>query len=178
MSRRSKIPMLGAARANPPRVFRAQKVVAELQKETRPAFRQGSIVSSPENLVKDTLADYLGERATEIFLVIYVDVRNRVVGYIEYGEGGVAGVTVQTSGIMRDALASGAAAFITVHNHPTGDATPSPDDRALWKRIRNAGEIVGVPVIDNIIVGEGEFFSESQEENDGLGRTKFTRGQP
>jgi DNA repair protein RadC len=176
MARRPKpIPMLGEARENPPRVFRAQKVVAQLQKETRPAFREGSTVVGPRELVEITLSDYLGERATEIFLVLFVNVRNQVVGYVEYGSGGVAGVEVNASGILRDALTSGAAAFISVHNHPSGDATPSPEDRQLWNRLRDAGALVGIPVLDNLVVGEGEFFSESEEKAGGLGRTKFSR---
>lgn len=170
------IQMLGKARGNPPRVFRAQKVVAQLQKETRPAFREGSVVKDPRSLVENTLADYLGERATEIFLVLFVNVRNQVVGYIEYASGGVSGVEVNTSGILRDALTSGAAAFITVHNHPSGDATPSSEDRELWHRLREAGALVGIPVLDNLVVGENEFFSESEEKGGGLGRTKFSRG--
>jgi len=145
---------------NPPRVYRAQKVVAKLQKETRPAFRQGSIVTDAKTLVEETLADYIGENATEVFLVIFVNIRNHVIGYVEYASGGVAGVEVNASGILRDALTSGAVSFITVHNHPSGDATPSTEDRALWRRLREAGELVGVPVLDNLVVGEGEFFSE------------------
>lgn len=150
-------------RANPPRVFRPQKVVAQLQKETRPAFHRGAIVTSPRGLVEDTLGEYLGERATEIFLVLYISVRNQVVGYTEYSSGGVAGVEVNASAILRDALTSGAAAFITIHNHPSGDATPSPEDRALWGRLREAGKLVGIPVLDNLVVGEEQYFSESED---------------
>lgn len=172
---RTRIPRLGERR-NPPRVYRAQKVVAKLEKEPRPAFaRPGAVVRGPEDLVRETLADYIGNSATEVFLILYVNVRNQIVGYNEYASGGTSGVEVHTSGIMRDALTSGAAAFITVHNHPSGDATPSEDDRALWRRLREAGNLIGVPVIDNLVVGEDEYFSESQEESDGIGRTKFRR---
>jgi len=173
---KGRIPMLGA-KNNPPRVYRPQKVVAELQKETRPALRAGAIVTDVTTLMRDTLADYMGERATEVFLVLYLSVRNQVVGFTEYGSGGISGVEVNTSGIMRDALLAGCAGIITVHNHPTGDATPSDDDRRLWQRIHSAGEIIGVPVVDNLIVGENEYFSELGEKTDGLGRVKFTRGQ-
>lgn len=150
------------ATSNPPRVFRAQKVVAQLQKETRPAFHKGMIASSPRELVEETLDEYLSERATEVFLVLYLSVRNQVVGYTEYASGGVSGVEVNTSGVMRDALISGAAGIITIHNHPSGDATPSSDDRELWKRLREAGKLIGVPVVDNMVVGEEQFFSEME----------------
>lgn len=158
MARRSKIPMLG----NPPRVYRAQKVVAKLDKDPRPVKPAG-VVQGPEDLVQNVLADYMGGRATEVFLILYVNVRNQIVGFNEYAEGNVSGVTVQTSGILRDALVSGAAAFITVHQHPTGDPTPSPEDRELWKRLHAAGDLVGIPNLDNLVIGDdGAYFSESE----------------
>jgi DNA repair protein RadC len=150
------------ARNNPPRVFRAQKVVAQLQKETRPAFSKGMIVTTPRGLVEETLDEYLSERATEVFLVLYLSVRNQVLGYTEYASGGISGVEVNTSGVMRDALISGAAGIITIHNHPSGDATPSAEDRALWNRMREAGLLIGVPVVDNMVIGEEQFFSEME----------------
>lgn len=156
----TKIPMLG--KANPPRVYRAQKVIAKLDKDPRPV-KPGGIVAGPEELVRDVLADYLGGRATEIFLVLYVNVRNQIVGFNEYAEGSVSGVTVHPSGILREALVSGAAAFITVHQHPTGDPTPSSDDRELWARLRAAGELVGIPNLDNLVIGDdGAYFSQSE----------------
>lgn len=167
---RKRIPMLGS-KANPPRVHRAQKVVAKLDKDPRPV-KPGGVIQGPDQLVRDVLADYLSGRATEVFLILYVNVRNQIVGFNEYAEGSVAGVTVQTSGILRDALVSGAAAFITVHQHPTGDPTPSDDDRELWKRLRAAGELVGIPVLDNLVIGDdGRFFSEGQ----GMGRVIVSR---
>lgn len=156
MTRRPKIHMLG----NPPRVYRAQKVVAKLDKDPRPVKPHGVITGS-ESLVRDVLADYLGGRATEVFLILYVNVRNQIVGFNEYAEGSVSSVTVHPSGILREALVSGAAAFITVHQHPTGDPKPSDDDRALWERLREAGRIIGIPVLDNLVIGDdGSYFSE------------------
>ena len=162
---------------NPPKVFRPQKVVAQLQKETRPAFQRGAIVTSPEELVQHTLAEYMGDRATEVFVVLYLSVRNEVVGYTEYGSGGVAGVEVNTSGVMRDALLAGAVGIVTIHNHPSGNATPSDDDRALWRRLRDAGALIGIPVVDNLIVGESQYFSESKEADDGQGTRTFSRAK-
>lgn len=158
---RSRIPVLGS-KANPPRVHRAQKVIAKLDKDPRPVKPAG-IVTGPEDLVRDVLADYLAGRATEVFLILYVNVRNQIVGFNEYAEGSVSGVSVHPSGVLRDALVSGAAAFITVHQHPTGDPTPSQEDRALWRRLREAGELVGIPVLDNLVIGDdGAYFSESE----------------
>lgn len=147
-----------------PRTARLQKVVAKLVRTPTP-HKPGSIVTSPDMLVRTTLADYLSDNATESFLILFLSIRNELIGYTEYNSGGVSGVEVNTSGVFRDALGVGAAGIVTVHNHPTGDPTPSEDDRRLWARLREAGLIVGVPVIDNLIVGsELRYFSESESE--------------
>jgi len=147
-------------KANPPRMFRPQKVVATLQKETRPVLKRGAVVDSPDELMH-ALIPYMGERATELFLVLYVNVRYQIVGYNEYSSGGVADVELHGSSVFRDALLSGAAAVITVHQHPTGDATPSAQDFTLWGRLREAGEMIGIPILDNLVLGEAEFYSQS-----------------
>jgi len=151
------------SRGNPPKVFRPQRVIATLKKDARPAFAlKGSVLARPEDVLEG-LADYMGSRATELYLVLFIDVRNRVVGYSELSSGDVASVTVNTAGIFREALVSGAAAILTVHQHPTGDATPSSDDHHLWARLRAAGDLLGVPVLDNMVLGEGEYFSEQEK---------------
>jgi proteasome lid subunit RPN8/RPN11 len=147
---------------NPPRVFRPQKVVALLQKDPRPSFKRGSFVGQPED-VMFAISDYLGSRAHETFLVLFINIRNQIVGYTETTSASVASVEIDGAGLMREALSSGAAAIITIHNHPTGDPDPSDEDRMLWERLRAIGKLVGVPVLDNMVVGEDKFFSESSE---------------
>ncbi len=150
------------ATSNPPRVYRAQKVVAKLDKDPRPSLQIGAIVSSPADLVRYTLADYLGGRADELFLVLFLNVKNHVVGYHEFA-GGSSSVEVHPASIMRAAIGSGAEGFITVHNHPSGDPTPSDADRALWERLREVGKLMGVPVLDNLVIGDdGQYFSEME----------------
>lgn len=157
------------------RTYRLQKVVAKLEKTATPeAGKAGLVATTPEGLVEHVLVSFLADRATEAFVSIYLNIRNKILGYTEYTSGSVASVQVDTAGIMRDALAIGAVGIITVHNHPTGDPTPSRDDELLWKRIRAAGELMGIPVVDNLIVGgDGVFYSESLE---GTGRVSVPRG--
>lgn len=156
-----KIPMLG--KANPPsKRIRAQKVVAKTLKEQAPAFDRGFVVTTPADLVRD-LSEYM-DLTNEAFVAIFLNVRNKVVGYTEFTSGFVSGVEVHPSGIFQAALLSGAAGMVTVHNHPSGDPTPSSDDRNLWKRLREAGDLMGIPVVDNLVIGDGgRFFSEMEE---------------
>jgi DNA repair protein RadC len=61
--------------------------------------------------------------------------------------------------VYRPALQDGAAAVAFVHNHPSGDPTPSPEDRALTKRLADAGALLGIRVLDHVIVGRERFYS-------------------
>lgn len=157
------------ARENPPRTARLQKVVSTLERGPAPSSPRRGLASSPDQLVSEVLNEYLSEKATETFLVLHVNIRNQIIGYTEYGSGSTTNVEVSVTGILRDALGVGGVAMITVHNHPTGNAEPSPDDRALWLRLRQAGQLVGIPVIDNMVIGENQYFSEAQEEGSGNG---------
>lgn len=151
-------------RANPPQAYRIQKVVSKLQRGPGPTTpTRGAIASSPGELVSDTLADYLAEKSTETFLVLHINVRNAIIGYTEYTEGSTSQVGVSPVGIFQDALGIGSVAIITVHNHPTGDARPSEEDVALWARLREAGNLIGIPLVDNLIVGDGQYYSQAQD---------------
>jgi DNA repair protein RadC len=159
MACRPKIPMLG----NPPsKKIRAQKVVAKTVKEQAPAFDRGFIVSTSRDLVRD-LGEYL-DLTNEVYIAIFLNMRNKVVGYTEFTSGSISSVEVHPAGIFQAALLAGAAGMVTVHNHPSGDPSPSNDDRALWRRLRDAGDLMGIPVIDNLVIGDGgRYFSEFEE---------------
>jgi len=60
---------------------------------------------------------------------------------------------------MKSALLSSAAAIILIHNHPTGDPSPSNEDVTVTKRLKEAGELIGIPVLDHIIIGKGQYLS-------------------
>ena len=61
--------------------------------------------------------------------------------------------------VFREAIAEGAAAIILVHNHPSGDPTPSPDDRAVTEQLVQAGKVLDIPVQDHVIIGRGRYIS-------------------
>jgi DNA repair protein RadC len=65
--------------------------------------------------------------------------------------------------VFRLAVVEGAAAVILAHNHPSGDPTPSPDDRTVTRQIAEAGRALGIPVLDHVIVGDGRFASLAEE---------------
>lgn len=148
------------ARRNPPRGGRAQKVIAILEKsEMAQPPRQ---ISTAAELVHFSLYEYIGKRANEMLVAVYLNVQNVVVGFSEYTAGSATEVSVNPAGVFRDALLQGAAGIITVHQHPSGVARPSDADELLWVRMRRIGEILGMPIVDNLILGEDEFYSEAE----------------
>jgi DNA repair protein RadC len=96
----------------------------------------------------------LGPRDREVFAVILLDARLRLIEYVELFEGSVDGAAVFPREVVRCAVGKRAAAVVLVHNHPSGGAEPSAADRVVTGRLREALGLVDVGVVDHFIVGE------------------------
>ena len=102
----------------------------------------------------------LGEEAVEVFGVLCLNTKHRVLAYHEVHRGGVSGVVVHARDVFKAALLANAAAVVVGHNHPSGDPDPSSDDREVTRRLSCAGTAIDLAVLDHIIVGHGgRFFS-------------------
>ena len=101
-------------------------------------------------------AEYLDR---EFVFLICMDVKNKILGYFKVSEGTVNTSLLSPREVFIKALAVGAASIILVHNHPTGDPTPSNEDINITKQIKNAGEILRVNLLDHIILGENKYYS-------------------
>jgi DNA repair protein RadC len=97
--------------------------------------------------------------AQEVFFVIGVDIRNGVLDVVEVARGSVHAVEVHPREVFRPLVRMAATGGIVVHNHPTGDPTPSLEDVELTRRLRAVGEVIGIPIIDHVVVGDGKFRS-------------------
>lgn len=95
----------------------------------------------------------------ERFVVLGLSAKNQPVGWSCIGKGSLTTCPVSPSDVYRFLLMVGAVGCILLHNHPSGDPTPSADDVALTDRLRKAGDLVGVRVLDHIIIGRGRHFS-------------------
>lgn len=96
----------------------------------------------------------------EVVGILCLDTRRRVLAYREVSRGGLDRTLTSPREMFQAALLVNAGAIVVGHNHPSGDPRPSPDDRALTVRVVQAGEIIGIRVVDHIIVGqEGRYFS-------------------
>jgi len=95
----------------------------------------------------------------EYFLVLLLDGKNRIIRRVHISEGSLNQSIVHPREVFSPAVKESAAAIILVHNHPTGDPAPSSEDIAITRRLREAGDIMGIKVLDHIIVGDGEYLS-------------------
>lgn len=94
----------------------------------------------------------------EVMGAILLDTRNRAIGHQLAYIGTLTRAAVEPRGILTAALLSNAAGVILFHNHPSGDPSPSAEDLAFTRRVADAGDIVGVRVLDHIVVGEAPAF--------------------
>lgn len=119
--------------------------------------------------VRDAKAVYEAFRAhfdpvdREQFLALILDGRNRLLGFNLVAIGTLTSALVHPREVFKAAILANAAAIILVHNHPSGDPEPSAEDRALTSRLKEAGEILGIRILDHIVIGDGRFCSLSEE---------------
>lgn len=95
-----------------------------------------------------------GQADRESFFVVSLDVRNQVLGIEEIAKGPVSGVEVHPREVMKGALLMNASGVVVAHNHPSGDPSPSHEDIQLTKRLVAVGQMIGVPVVDHIVIGD------------------------
>ena len=89
----------------------------------------------------------------------YLDIKNRLMDQRTISIGTLDSSIIHPRDIFRHAVDLPCAAIILVHNHPAGDPTPSEEDVLVTKRVIKAGEIMGIPILDHIIIGDGRYIS-------------------
>lgn len=108
--------------------------------------------------------DLIGESDRERFVALYLDARHRVTHAHLVSCGTVANAPIHPREVFKGALLANAVAIVVGHNHPSGDASPSPDDRSITERLRTVGELVGVEVLDSLIVtASGRYYAFAEE---------------
>jgi DNA repair protein RadC len=100
----------------------------------------------------------------EHFVIILLDAKHRVITDQIVSKGTLTGSLAHPREVFAAAVRHAAAGIILLHNHPSGDPAPSHDDRSVTRRLKEAGEILGIKVLDHIILGADRFYSFSDEE--------------
>jgi len=125
-------------------------------------LRTGDAIRGPADVHRHFHAR-LRDAPHERFLVLLLDGRHRVLREVTASQGTLTASLVHPREVFRPALREAAAAVILVHNHPSGDPTPSREDREVTERLVQVGEILGVPVLDHVIVAERGYVSLRQD---------------
>lgn len=148
-----RVPGMGPTRAAAVKAALALGVrLAEEQVATRPKIR------SPEDVADLVMAD-MGMLDHEELRVLLLDSRNQVQRIVTLYKGNVNTTVVRIGEIFRDAVRDNAPGIILVHNHPSGDPTPSPEDVCITAKAVEAGQMLNIQVLDHIIVGGRRFVS-------------------
>ena len=132
--------------------FRSLALI-ELGRRTAGAGR-GEIkyVEGPEDAY-ELLHEYRLQKK-EFFLAVLLDAKNAVMRVAEIHIGTLTMSPVGPREVFREAIREGASTVLVAHNHPSGDPTPSPEDHAVTKRLVQVGEMLDIPVVDHLIIGE------------------------
>ena len=140
---------------------RAAQVIAAVELGRRTLVR--AIAERPKLSTPRELATYLlpqyGTADVEQFGIVMLDTKHRVIRVRIVSIGSLDSTVVHPREVFREAASAAAAAIVLFHNHPSGDPTPSADDLALTTRMVNAGDIMGIDVVDHLILAEQRYFS-------------------
>jgi DNA repair protein RadC len=120
--------------------------------------QEGTPVRWPRD-VYDIFGQKLEDLPVEEFHVAVLDSQHRLERDITVTRGLLNSSLVHPREVFREAIAERAAAIILVHNHPSGDPTPSPDDRVVTEQLVQAGKLLDIPVQDHVIIGRGRYMS-------------------
>lgn len=120
--------------------------------------KERDLVSNPIQAA-ELLAPELKFLQQEVLKAILLDVKNKVIAVPEISRGGLSSSIVHPREVFKEAIRRSSAALILVHNHPSGDPTPSADDLSITKKLVKSGKIIGIEVIDHIIIAGNKYLS-------------------
>lgn len=117
----------------------------------RPLSSSGEV----DALLREEMLSWDRER----FVALLLDGRNKLLGIDEVSKGSLGASIVHPRELFKAAILANAAAIICAHNHPSGDPTPSAEDRRITERLRRAAEVLGIPILDHVVIGDPSFYS-------------------
>lgn len=120
-------------------------------------------IHRPEDVMKLLMLTFK-EYETEHFKAVLLNTKNEVIKIQEISHGGLDGTVAAARDVFREAVRIGAAAIIVAHNHPSGDPEPSSADVALTRQLAEAGALLGIPLRDHVVFGDGRIVSMKERQ--------------
>lgn len=142
----------------------ARELIVSYRATRHPIAGQAARLAGPPDVARyaralqPTAGVPWSDEPAEVFAVLCLDVKHRPIAYHVISRGSIDATIVHPVAVYRAAILSNAAALILMHNHPSGDPSPSPDDLALTCRMIHAGELLGIDVLDHLILGAGDQY--------------------
>ena len=140
-----------------------EKILSEKQLQVRVKLvkerysTKGPVIKSPEDIAK--LVSYLETEDREHFLCIHLDAKNQVLGVETVSIGTLNSNLVSPREVFKGAILSNCFGIICVHNHPSGDIEESEEDKRITRRLKEAGKVLGIELLDHVIIGDGSYTS-------------------
>ena len=138
------------------------RLVPEICRLAREKERDREIILNSVDLAAQYLVDRFAGERNEVVYQLCLDRKGKLLACKRLGEGGISSTALSIRTIVENAVLTGASAVILSHNHPSGVALPSAEDMAATKQISDALKTIDVPLVDHIIVADGESVSFSQ----------------
>lgn len=118
---------------------------------------KGPVIKKPEDIFK--MVKELGYKDREHFWVILLNTRNEVLGIETVSKGSLNSVNVHPREVFKSAILANSSSVIFVHNHPSGDLEPSQEDLKITKKLKDAGDLLKIPVVDHLIINSTGYLS-------------------
>lgn len=140
---------------------RAGRLLAagELAKRLASERLETGVAVTCSDIVFAHFGPLLADEKRETFRALLLDSKNRLIAKIRISEGSLGASLVHPREAFRPAVREAAANVLFLHNHPSGDPTPSEEDRRITARLCRAGELLGIPVLDHVVIGRRDYYS-------------------
>ena len=144
---------------------KAARIIAALQLSQRWLQEQlcDEVRLEDPRSVARYFASWIGTKSKEMFCVLYLNTKNVPMGMDIISVGTLTSTVVHPREVYRSAVRINAHAILIAHNHPSGDPSPSQQDLETTERLRQAGNTLGVPLLDHLIIGRGQYYSLREE---------------
>ena len=141
-------------------VFAVKELVKRLM---RREARSIEVIHGPEDAAHFAMP-YFKQEQKEHFAILMLNTKNHVLGLQDISVGSLTASVVHPREVFETAIRHHSAAIILLHNHPSGDPTPSDEDISVTKKLVKAGDVMDVQVLDHIILGDGQFTSMKEKD--------------
>lgn len=138
--------------------------VVELSKRINQSkLREKINLNTPKEVVSLLMSEMRHLKQEHLYAIL-MDIKNKMIAKVLITKGGLANSVVHPREVFKKAIKKSCASLIVVHNHPSGDPTPSKNDIKITKRLSSAGKILGIELLDHVIIGDGKYVSLKEKK--------------